>query len=149
MVWMEQECDRLMLYLGVQDLSGDIVRLGLNLWLATNLYWGCRGLKIKTKMQYIIIEGHIYNYASVSKIEIYASNSTCKEVETFLQNTGNPSYSLWATPNSDSDGYFTFWLNMYYHWTGPLLIYLLDGSGDSEVEFVRDDTQDSGAIKVH
>ena len=137
--------------LGVQDHSETIVRLGCNLWSASILNWAYSGLKIKTTYPYIIIEAHIYNYASVTKTEIYASNSAnaCKIVDTSLVNNGNPSFSLWATPNSDPEGYYTFWINMYYHWTGSLLIYLLANSMESEVESVRADTQDSGAIKVY
>ena len=135
----------------VQGHSETIVRLGCNLWSASNLYWAYSGLKIKTTYPYIIIEAHIYNYASVTKTEIYASNSAnaCKIVDTSLVNNGNSSFSLWATPNSDPEGYYTFWINMYYHWTGSLLIYLLANSMESEVEFVGADSQDSGAIKVY
>ena len=137
--------------LGVQDHSGSIVRLGFNLWLVSSFYIGFFGLKIKTKNPYIIIEAHIYNYASVTKIEIYASNSAnrCKVVETDLVHNATPSFSLWATADRDSDGYYIFWVNMYHHWFGSFCIHLLDNTGESEVTAGSADRQDSGSIKVY
>ena len=146
-VWLAENT----LILGVQDHSGSIVRLGFNLWLVSSFYIGYFGLRIKTKNPYIIIEAHIYNYASVTKIEIYASNSanSCKVVETDLEHNATPSFSLWATANRDSDGYFIFWANLYHHWFGSFFIHLLDNTGESEVTAGSADRQDSGSIKVY
>lgn len=141
----------LLLILGVQGHSETIVRLGFNLWLVSSFYIGNFGLKIKTKNPCIIIEAHIYNYSSVTKIEIYASNSanSCKVVETDLSHNYTPSFSLWATANRDSDGYFIFWANLYNHWFGSFFIHLLDNTGESEVTAGSADRQDSGSIKVY
>ena len=137
--------------LGVQDNSGEIVRLNPNLWSVSSFYINYSGLKIKTTSPFLIIEANIYNYSSVTKIEIYASNSAngCKVVETDLGHNATPSFSLWATSISDADGFYYFWLNMYYHWFGSFFIHIIGTTGLSDVKFVGANHQDSGAIKVY